>query len=130
MLSPEEGKAPPSMKELMAALAMAQDFLVKLPKLRPDDDNQEDTGIDAMRQLLEDPVLVVGRLIVNPKFIAALKGHGWLPPPAKLRGRPTKDEAIDREMYEIRQRETAEPDALGDDSELRRMLGTTQGPTQ
>lgn len=121
LAKPAPGKEPPSLKELMAALAMAQDFLVKLPKLRPEDEEKDGAGVDALRQMMADPVLVVERLQANPKFITALKARGWLPPPVRPAHRPTKEQAADREAYAQRQRETAE-DADEDDSELQNML--------
>lgn len=121
---PPEGKDPPTLKEMMAALTMAQDFLIKLPKLRPADDDNDEAGISLMRDMLADPAAVVERLHANPVFMKAMKMKGWLPPPARPHHRPTRDQSAEREEYQARQREVdAPPD---DDSELSKMLARAQ----
>lgn len=131
LLSPPlEGRDPPTLKEMMAALAMAQDFLVKLPKLRPAEDDTDQAGIGLMRDMLADPAAVVERLHANAVFIKALRMKGWLPPPARPSHRPTREQAAHREEYQVRQREVDGP--TDDDSELSSMLALAQseGPPQ
>ena len=116
---PVEGKTAPRVKDLQEAVEFAMNLLVKLPKLKPEDD-KDDAGIDALREALADPGAVVARLIANHQFIAALKARGWLPPPPKLTGRPSKQHQAERVEYEARAAEVTAPDE--DDSVLRKML--------
>lgn len=113
----------PSVRELQQAVEFAMGLLVKLPKLKPEDED-EDAGVDILREAMTDPAKVVARLHVNPKFIAALRAKGWLPPPDKPHHRPTKEQVAQRAEYAAR---LAAPDDEGssddDDSELQAMLG-------
>lgn len=98
-------------------------LLVKLPKLKPEDED-EDAGVDILREAMTDPAKVVSRLQANPKFIAALKAKGWLPPPDKPHHRPTKDQVAQRAEYAARQKDLGdEYGADDDDSELKSLLG-------
>lgn len=121
---PEAGKDGATVRELQTAVTFAMDLLVKLPKLKPEDPNKEDAGVDVLRQAMADPAAIVERLIANPKFIAALKAKGWLPPPPRPSHRPTKEQQLERIEYEAREREVEAPPE--DDSELRRMLSKEQ----
>lgn len=117
---PKEGGSPASVKELQAAVEFAMNLLVKLPKLKPEDADKEDAGVDMLRQALAEPAAVVERLIGNAKFTQALKAKGWLPPPARPAHRPTREQQAERVEYEARAREQEMPE--DDDSELKRML--------
>lgn len=111
-----------STKELQGMVTLAMDLLVKLPKLKPVTEEEDDGGVAALRDAMTDPAKVVERLHANPKFKQALKDRGWLPPPSKVPHRPTKEQQADRAAYEERQAEIA-GDEPADDSELQRLLG-------
>lgn len=127
LLAPGDNSA--SLRDIMRAMEIAQEFLTKLPKMRPAS-SKEDDGVAALRAMTQDPEQVVERLIGNVKFQEALKGHGWLPPPPGLKQRPTKAQAAERIAYEERQRQLAPqpantpPRAVQDedDAELQRLL--------
>lgn len=123
----EKGDGAASVRELQQAVQFAMDLLVKLPKLKPEDEDNDDAGVGVLRAMLQDPVSVVDRLIANPKFIAAMKAKNWLPPPARPSHRPTNAQQAERAEYEARRREQERPGE--DDSELQRMLkrGQTNG---
>ena len=114
---PKEGEAPVSMRELQSALTTGMDLLQKLPKLKPEE--ADDSGVNVLREALQDPAGIVERLIANPSFIRALKEKGWLPPPARPHHRPSKAQVEEREAYEERKKQAAPAD---DDSTLQSML--------
>lgn len=117
-----DGKGP-SVRELQQAVEFAMGLLVKLPKLKPEDED-EDAGVDILREAMTDPAKVVSRLQANPKFIAALKAKGWLPPPDKPHHRPTKEQLAQRAEYAARQNDLGDEDgADDDDSALKALLG-------
>lgn len=115
----EQGRAKVSLRDRMAAMSQATDWLNRREKLGADGE-KDDAGIDALRDLMSDPESVVERLQVNPAFIAALRKRGWLPPEPKLKGRPTKPEAELR--AERGRRETMAKREVGDDSILQELL--------
>lgn len=111
----------PDMKLLMQVFEMCNGWLVKREKLKPDEPEDEGAGVDILRKMMEDPAAVVERLHANPKFRVALKSKGWLPPPSRTPGRPTKDQQEERQAYEERVNEMG-GHADSDDSQLAAML--------
>lgn len=106
--------------ELQKTVMFGMDLLVKLPKLRPADE-EEGAGVNVLREMMADPASVVDRLHGNAKFIEALEAKGWLRPVKNPSHRPTKAQQEERAAYEQRKREVTRPP--DDDSELARLLG-------
>lgn len=125
LLAPGDNTA--SLRDIMRAMEISQEFLTKLPKMRPAGD-KEDDGVAALRAMTQDPEQVVERLIGNIKFQEALKSHGWLPPPPSVKTKPTKAQAAERSAYQERERQlnpkpvSAPVADDGDDAELQRLL--------
>lgn len=107
------------MRLLMNIFEMATSWLTKREKLKPEAPDDDAAGVGVLRQMLEDPAKVVERLHANPKFREALRFRGWLPPPDKKTGRPSKADQAHREEYETRVREEGHD---REDGELARML--------
>lgn len=121
----DAGGKGPTVQQLRDTVEFAMALLVKLPKLKPDD--EDDEGVDILRQAMADPAKIVDRLQANPKFIEALRKKGWLAPPVKINHRPTRAQAAEREEFAARLAEQArdlpEDD---DDTILQKMLGKGQ----
>lgn len=94
----EDGSFKISQKERLEAMAVAERWLLKRQKLLPD--QEDDEGVNLIRQMITDPKNVVKRLKDDPAFIAALEALEWLPPPERLKGRPTAAQAAHRAHYE------------------------------
>jgi len=112
----------------MKIFAQAQDWLAKRKKLKPDDEVQDDAGVDLLREMVQDPESVVDRLQDNPKFIAALEMRGWLKEPPKRAGpgRPRNSESERAKRYRDVQRAKQVEDGRNDDSELQKLLKGAQ----
>jgi hypothetical protein len=123
LISPAADGKGPSVRELQGVVEYCMNLLVKLPKLKPDDES-EDAGVAVLQAAMTDPTKIVDRLQANPKFIDALRAKGWLPPPAKVNHRPTKEQVQQREEYAARKADLGEDtdEDEDDDSELQRRL--------
>lgn len=94
----EDGSFKISQKERLEAMAVAERWLLKRQKLLPD--QEDDEGVNLIRQMIADPKQVVKRLKNDPAFIDALEELEWLRPPDVLKGRPTAAQAAHRERYD------------------------------
>lgn len=116
----ELAKPDADIKLLMNILEMCTGFLAKREKYKPAEEEDDSAGVLLLKQMLDDPAQVVDRLHANPKFRNALKLKGWLPPPDKKTGRPSRAEQAHREEYETRVREEGHD---REDGELAAALG-------
>lgn len=94
----EDGSFKISQKERLEAMAVAERWLLKRQKLLPD--QEDDEGVNLIRQMIADPKNVVKRLKDDAAFIAALEDLEWIRPPERLKGRPTAVQAAHRAHYD------------------------------
>ncbi len=116
--------APSQLKMVMDAFSTVTQWLSRRQKLRPPEDASGTEGVDMLREMMNDPEKIVDRMHADPRFRAALKKHGFLGPPVKKPkgGRPSKEEAADKDAYEKRMA-ILNPSEAADDSQLARMIG-------
>lgn len=116
------------LKAQMEAFKMCQDWLVRRAKLKPPEDEGA-SGVDLLRART-DPVALIASFEDDERFAAEMQRRGWLSPPAKKNGRPSRQEAQERAAYEARRRQIdGDPpaDDNADDSALRARLGRLGG---
>lgn len=105
----DKGNDKVDMNTRIRVFTLAQDWLLKRQKAKPDDPSNDDEGVQILRQMMDDPARVVGRLKENPIFVGALIKAGWLPPLGKKSGRPTQAEAAARRVWEQEKDKRLEP---------------------
>lgn len=93
-----DGKPMLSAGETMKLFELGERWLKNRAKSRPEPEEGE--GIALLKSLAQDPAEIVKRLHDNPAFIAALEKRGWLQPLPPTIGRPSKEAAARRAVYE------------------------------
>lgn len=95
---------------------MAQDWLLRSRKLWPEDKSTgEGQGITDMREWMNSPQNLAS---IETMF----KARGWLPPPVKRTGRPTKAEAEERRKFEAQKKALKDAQRADDDSALKALM--------
>lgn len=95
---------------------MAQDWLLRSRKLWPAQENErEGQGITDMREWMNSPENMA-------TLETMFKARGWLPPPPRKNGRPTREEAEHRRKFEAQKKAIKEAKGAEDDRALQALL--------